>query len=175
MKLIIALVLVVIGVAGGGALGMMLKPDAKPEMAAEGGGDAMGDETKTMAKADMAPKKEMEPDEDPTEDPAAYVTIARQMIVPVVSGGETQALMLFEIALDVPEEHREVVLEREPRLRDAFLRELFELSYTGAFLETYTSDRVMEDLRQKLLAAARVHVGDRVTDILILDALRQEL
>ncbi|MEL6217007.1 MAG: flagellar basal body-associated FliL family protein [Pseudomonadota bacterium] len=164
MKLVIALVLLVIGIAGGGALGMMLKPMPEPE--------TMAEPVKTEEDA-MAEEKMKEEDAD--EVPSSFVTIARQMIVPVVEGGETRALMLFEIALDVPEEYRESVLEREPRLRDAFLRELFELSYTGAFLETYTSDRVMEDLRGKLLAAARVHLGDRVSDVLILDALRQEL
>lgn len=160
MKLVIALVLIVIGIAGGGALGMMLKP--MPAM------EGKAADAPKMAEKEMAA-------EAADEAPPTFVTVARQMIVPVVEQGETRALMLFEIALDVPEEHRELVLEREPRLRDAFLRELFEMSYTGAFLDTYTSDRVMEDLRGKLLAAARVHLGDRVSDVLILDALRQEL
>jgi hypothetical protein len=107
--------------------------------------------------------------------PASYVELSRQLIVPVVEDGRTRALMLFEIALDVPPEHRDAVLEREPRLRDAFLREFFELSHSGVFLRTYTSERVMQDLRERLRAAARVHVGERFNDVLILDALRQEL
>lgn len=161
MKAILALVLVVTAVGGGASLGWFLRPAAKPVEEPAAG-------VKAEAAAPVA--------EDDAEPPVpSYVKISRQMIVPVVEGGSTRALMVFEIALDVPSEHREMVFEREPRIRDAFLRELFELSYTGAFLETYTSDRVMEEMRSKLLAAAKLHLGGRVTDVLILDALRQEL
>lgn len=148
---IAALLLLVLAIAGGGALGLHFKPP--PDPAAEA--------------------QEIVP-EDETAAPG-YVTLARQMIVPVVDGGETRALMLFEIAVDVPEDKRDIVHEREPRLRDAFLRIMFEMSHTGAFLETYTDDRTMGELRGKLLAASRLHLGSGVRDVLILDALRQEL
>ncbi len=152
MKAILALALILGGIAAGGALGHWLRGKA-PE-----------------------PRAPATPDAPPgTADAArSYVSIGRQFIVPVVEGGETRALMLFEVALDVPEADRDLVLEREPRLRDAFLRELFGLAQTGAFLGSYTDARVMEDLRAKLLAAARLHLENRVDDVLILDALRQE-
>jgi hypothetical protein len=60
-------------------------------------------------------------------------------------------------------------------LRDAFLRVLFEMSYTGAFSSTYTDERVVDELRGKLRAAARRLVGDAVGEVLILDIMRQEL
>ncbi len=158
MKAILALLIVIAGVAGGGALGLVLKPAPDPDA--------------EPAEAPPEPAPVAEPGAPEVE--PAYVKLGRQMIVPVVEGGETKALMVFEIALDLPAAHRATAFEREPRIRDAFLRELFEMSYTGAFLETYTSERVMEDLRQKLLAAARLHLGPHVRDVLILDALRQE-
>ncbi|GMG83638.1 hypothetical protein LNKW23_28510 [Paralimibaculum aggregatum] len=164
MKAVIALLLILVFTGVGGALGLFLKP------AGPAGDHAAGPPDATDGPApDSAIGLEGE------RPPPSYVKISRQIIVPVVEGGTTRALMVFEIALDVPAQHREAVFEREPRIRDAFLRELFEMSYTGAFLETYTSDRVMEELRQKLLAAARLHLGTRITDVLILDALRQEM
>lgn len=162
MRLVIALVLVVAGIVGGGALGAILRPaPPAPEAGAEipGGGDA-------PQAAEAAPPS--------LEDPAGTVKLARQLIVPVVDGGVTRALMLFDVALDVPAGQQEAVFEREPRLRDAFLRELFEMSYSGMFEDTYTSDRVMDELRERLLAAARVQLGGQVNAVLILDALRQE-
>ena len=162
MKAVIALLLILVFTGVGGAIGLFLKPAGPaPDQAA--GADAAG------------PAPDAETGLEGERPPPSYVKISRQMIVPVVEGGTTRALLVFEIALDVPTQHREAVFEREPRIRDAFLRELFEMSYTGAFLETYTSDRVMEELRQKLLAAARLHLGARINDVLILDALRQEM
>ena len=156
MKLILVLALGLAGIAAGGALGFWLRGGPLPPP--------------QPSHADAPPEGHAPPDE-----PRSYVTIGRQLIVPVVEGGQTRALMLFEIALDVPEARRDLVLEREPRLRDAFLRELFGLAQSGVFLGSYTDDRAMEDLRQKLLAAARLHLGAEVADVLILDALRQEL
>lgn len=174
MKFIVAMLIVLLAIGGGGALGIMLKPAPEP---ASGQGEGAREKGSGHAPTDMdhadAPGADAHGDSGGAA--PAYVKIARQMIIPVVEGGKTQALMVFEIALDVPEKYREEVFEREPRLRDAFLREMFEMSHTGAFLETYTSERVMEELREKLLAAARVHLGARVSDVLILDALRQEL
>ncbi|MGF1445903.1 MAG: flagellar basal body-associated FliL family protein [Pikeienuella sp.] len=148
MKLLLCAALIVMGLVGGAAIGHLLRPNS--------------------GSATQAPAS-------PPSGPSDYVEIARQMIVPVVAGGETEALMIFEVALDVPASARERAFQREPRIRDAFLREMFEMSYAGAFADTYTSERVMEELRARLLAAARLHLGQRVRDVLILDALRQEL
>ena len=159
MRALLALLLVLASVSGGAVLGAML--------AAPPHGSGAADAAASAAEPEAEPGQPGEP--------ASYVKLGRQLIVPVVEGGRTRALMLFEIALDVPAEHHDSVFQTEPRLRDAFLRELFEMSYAGAFLGTYTSDRVMTELREKLLAAARLHVGERVSDVLVLDALRQEL
>ncbi len=171
MQKIIALVIVLFGVGGGLALGVALRPGgaapgpddamaraaASAEAAGEhGGGDAAGDDGEAGADRD-------------------YVKIGRQFIIPVVKDGETQALMLFDLALDVPRSMTERTYAAEPRLRDAFLRELFEMSYTGAFSSTYTDERIIEELRGKLRAAARRVLGDAVAEVLILDIMRQEL
>ena len=171
MRKIIALVIVLIGVGGGLALGVALRRgDAAPgpdDAAAEhgatgsggaenGGGDGAGHDGEAGADRD-------------------YVKIGRQIIIPVVDEGETQALMLFDLALDVPRSMTERTYAAEPRLRDAFLRVLFEMSYTGAFSSTYTDERIVEELRGKLRAAARRLLGDAVDEVLILDIMRQEL
>ena len=167
MKKILPIILLLIGILGGGAAGVFLKPAPAP-MEKE-----MMDKKEAMAKEDG---EEGEPTKDGEAGPGrAYVKIGRQTIIPVLDGGETRALMLFELAVDVPAEDAGVVHEMEPRLRDAFLRELFQMSYTGACLTEFTDDRVMEELRRNLTRAARNYVGEDLREVLILDVMRQEL
>lgn len=178
MKKLLPILLIVLGVVGGGALGMFLKP---PAPAAEHGEDDAGKQSADAGHGDAGHGEDTHAGDDghggeaSPEGQRDYVKVGKQIIIPIVEGGETKALMLFELAVDVPLGQRALVSEREPRLRDAFLRELFEMSYTGAFMTTFTDDRVIEELRRNLIVAARAHLGDIVSDVLILDVMRQEL
>lgn len=181
MRRIMAVLIILAGAAGGTALGVQLRPTqsgpgdghgAAPP-GAEGSAAAGEGESATGAEA---PEASGEPaGGEGSAGDRDYVKIGRQIIIPVVHERETRALMLFELALDVPRGMTERAYSAEPRLRDAFLRELFEMSYTGAFLTTYTDDRVVAELRGRLLAAARRVLGKAVAEVLILDILRQEL
>lgn len=180
MKKILPIILVVFGIVGGGAAGMFLKPAPEPASERE-------DHAEDAAKAEKHAEKEApavqnadEPDasaapDNPAVDGRAYVKVGKQTIVPVVEGGETRALMLFELAVDVPLERRDSVHELEPRLRDGFLRELMKMSHTGAFMETFTDDRIIEELRRNLVHSAQRVLGEDAQDVLILDVMRQEL
>lgn len=204
MKKILMILIVLAGIGGGAFAGLMLKPapgggeDAGAAAeggaageggdghaggegeaggdAGAGGGDAHGDagsgDAEGHGEAGGHAEGEGGADGDGARD---YVEIGKQMIIPVVSGEETQALMMFELALDVPVTMRDTVFMHEPRIRDAFLRVLFAMSHTGAFLDTFTDDLIVEELRQKLLAAARSELGPDVGDVLILDIMRQEM
>lgn len=157
MKKMLPVLLLLLGIGGGGAAGFFLKP--APELP-EGEDQA------------AAPAEIQSADEKTTRN---YIKVGRQTIVPVVEGGQTTALMLFELAIDVPSSRAGDVHDMEPRLRDAFLRELFRMSHTGAFLNNFTDDRIIEELRQSLTRAAREHLGNDVKEVLILDVMRQEL
>lgn len=158
MKKLIPILLVLLSAAGGAAAGFFLKPSTET--------------------ADAGPDGTSQP---PAPDPAqhdgsrAFVKIGRQTIVPVLEGGETRALMLFELAVDVPTGQTPMVHEREPRIRDAFLRELFKMSHTGAFLVDFTDDKIIDELRRNLTRVAREELGADVREVLILDVMRQEL
>jgi hypothetical protein len=106
----------------------------------------------------------------------SFVTVGRQLIVPVVGNRRTNALMLFDLALDVPVEMTEAVHALSPRLRDAFLTALLAMSHTGAFDGAYTDARVLDELRRELLGTARRILGtDAVAAVLVLDIMRQDL
>ncbi len=183
MKKILPILLVIIGIVGGGAAGVFLKP-SPPEMdpeieeadaqTAENDGQHEGEEAPAIDNVD-AQSEESSAEGPVSVEGRAYVKVGKQTIVPVVSGGETQALMLFELAVDVPLDRRDAVHELEPRLRDGFLRELMKMSHTGAFMTTFTDDRVIAELRRNLVHAARQILGDDAQDVLILDVMRQEL
>ena len=175
MKKILPILLLIIGIGGGGAAGFFLKPAPEPDVDAEdahaGAGehdDDHGDGYGNDPGGDYA-------ENDPEVTGRTYVKIGKQTIIPVVENGETKALMLFELAVDVPAATAPDVHELEPRLRDAFLRELFKMAYTGAFESNFTDDRVIDELRRNLTRAARKYVGDEVSEVLILDVMRQEM
>ena len=180
MQKIIALVIVLFGVGGGLALGVALRPgDAVPgpDDAAAGthSAEAAGEHGATEPVGAGHGGEDSAGDDGEALSDRDYVTIGRQIIIPIVKGGKTQALMLFDLALDVPSSMAARTQAARPRLRDAFLRELFKMSYTGAFSSTYTDERVIEELRAKLRAVARRLLGDAVAEVLILDIMRQEL
>lgn len=155
MKKLLPVLLIVIGIAAGAGAGLFLKP--APE-----GGAAEHHADEGPSEADEAAER-------------SFVKIGKQTIVPVVTEGETRALMLFELAVDVPATRVDQVHEMEPRLRDAFLRELFQMSYTGAFLTNFTEERIIEELRRNLTNAARTYLGHNQAEVLILDVMRQEM
>lgn len=169
MKKLLPIILVVLGIAGGGAAGVFLKPAPEPVEAKTDTAEAPPepeDQGELQGKGGGSATERTEP--------SSYIKIGRQTIVPVVEGGETRALMMFELAIDVPPSLTDRTLQMEPRLRDVFLRELFLMSNTGAFLTNFTDDRVIEELRLNLTHAARQHLGDGVKEVLILDVIRQE-
>ena len=168
MKPVLAIILVLAGTAGGAGLGAWLRPGevAPPGPPVRDPANPTGGRTGADASGPV----------DPAGESARldYVRLDRQMVIPVVEGGRTRALMLFEIGLAMRPGARERVFALEPRLRDAFLRDFFEMSYTGAFLTTYTDDRVVSELRAKLLDSARSYLGEDVSEVLLLDMIRQE-
>jgi len=103
------------------------------------------------------------------------VKFGRKLVVPVVEGATTRALMVIDLGIDVPAPLSDRVHAMEPRLRDAFMRVLFQMAAAGAFTETYIDARILEELRVALLAAARERAGSAVSDVLILDMIRKEL
>ena len=184
MGRLVPLFLILLGLGAGIGAGIALKPAHKAGIDAstkEGAGA-----TTAENKSDPASKNgkgKAIPDPGATEAPKdeteikerTYVSIGTQTIIPVVEGERTRALMLFELAVDVyPSAHDQAVM-LEPRLRDAFLRELLKMSSTGAFTKTYTEDWVIDELRKNLGKAARRFLGDGMREILVLDVIRQEL
>jgi len=95
------------------------------------------------------------------------VEMANQFVVPVVADGSVVSMVVMTIGLEVAQGVSERIYAREAKLRDAFLRTLFEHARLGGFLGDFTNPAIVETLRDELLSSAREEIGDGVLGILI--------
>lgn len=175
---ILPILLAVIGLGAGVGAGIALRPDpAEVAMLenpcgdiahadAHGEGEDHGD--KEMAKE--------EPDEK-EEDPSAYdyVKLNNQFVVPIVDDSRVGSLVVLSLSLEITLGQSEAVYRVEPKIRDVFLQVLFDHANAGGFSGSFTKTTRMEDLRTALREAAIGTLGDIVSDVLIVDVVRQDV
>ncbi len=104
-----------------------------------------------------------------------FARLSNQFIVPVVKGDKVVSLVVLSLTLEVEPGGTETVFATEPRLRDSFLRVLFDHANVGGFDASFTQSGTMTLLRRSLLEAATATLGQTVRDILIVDIVRQEV
>lgn len=174
MRKLLPLLLVLVGIGGGVGAGLALKPAPDPEAhAAEGEAPAGEEDAETPAEdhaAQPAPAGEGEPPDSSTE----FVKLNNQFIVPVVVNGRVNSLVVMSISLQVAAGNRETVFAREPKLRDSFLQVLFDHANSGGFDGMFTTSENLRTLRMALLESARKALGEMVSDVLIIDLVRQD-
>jgi flagellar protein FliL len=155
MRKLLPLILLLLGTAAGVGAGLALRPAPEPD----GASTAEGAE----APKPVAPNTEQE-----------YVKLPSQFVIPLLEGGRVGSLVVLSLSLEVPLGQTEAVFAREPRLRDEFLRVLFDHANTGGFRGTFTDTGNLVVLRRALLDAARKAMGENVSDVLITDIVRQD-
>ena len=189
--LILPLVLAVAGAGVGVGAGLFLRPasepsgetvddgTAAPEAGTEGGENAAeGESVAEGAAIDglaSGPATDPMPGRDrPPMDQIDFVRMTNQFVVPVLRQGEVRALVVVSVGLEVRAGLRETVFAREPKLRDAFLRVMFDHANAGGFDGSFTSGPQMAVLRRNLWEAALPVLGADLFDILITDIARQD-
>jgi flagellar FliL protein len=177
MRKLLPVLLALLGLGGGIGAGLALKP-APPaaEVVAEADGGAHG-EAAAHVQGEAAEAPPASAAHGGTEEAAAeedYVKLNNQFVVPVVADGKVTALVVMSVSLQVGAGGRETVFAREPKLRDSFLQVLFDHANAGGFDGTFTTAENLRTLRMALLEAARSVLGETVTDILIIDMMRQD-
>lgn len=171
MKKLIPLVLVLAGTGAGVGAGILLRPDAPPEV---------------IETTDAAMAEEMDQHEDKDKDHATddhgdehnsseYVQLSNQFVVPLVSGERVAALVVLALSIEVPAGGTDLVLQREPKLRDSFLQILFDHANMGGFEGNFTDAQMLDRLRRSLKEVAQKDVGkELVQDVLIVEIARQD-
>jgi hypothetical protein len=162
-KLLIPVIMLIVGLGSGVGAGLFLKPP--PEASAED----PADESPTEDSSSQAPQH------SENIEGREFAKLANQFVVPVVSEGKVTGLVVLSISLEVPAGGIEAAFAIEPRLRDGFLQVLFDHANVGGFSENFTSATNMRVLREELVRSAIHLAGDKVTDVLILDIVRQDV
>ncbi len=149
---ILPVLLGIIGLLIGGGAGYFLRPPPDP-----------------AAQAEAA--KPAEP--DPALVPE-YAKLSNQFIVPVVEKGKVTAMVILSLSLEVTTGSTPDVYNVEPKLRDTFLQVMFDHANAGGFSGSYTDGSNLVLLRSALLEAAKMVLGEKVSDVLITDIVRQD-
>lgn len=158
MAKMLPILLLLIGVAAGGGAGMFLKKPSE---------DCIGE---------ACPEEEHAAEDDDTDKAEPnYVRMKNQFVVPVVKNDRVHSLVVLDLSLEIELGSEELIYTREPKVRDAFLRVLFDHAHIGGFDGTFTESGRLSLLRVALLEAAQSVIGPSVSDILITDIVRQEL
>lgn len=165
MKLLLPLILTLVGVGGGIGAGLALKPEPVEDPLAAGHpcGDPAEAEGEDSAPAVAEVTEERE-----------YAKLNNQFVIPVVEDGIVAALVVMSLNLEVTVGSRTAIFAAEPKLRDAFLQVMFDHANIGGFSGNFTSGTNMRALRNELRRAAREIAGEQVTDVLIIDIVRQD-
>ncbi|MCB2135229.1 MAG: flagellar basal body-associated FliL family protein [Rhodobacteraceae bacterium] len=166
MGKILPILLGLVGLGAGGGAGYMLRPPAEDiaEMTSCTDTDATGTHGQSLATVTT------EPDAAARE----YVKMNNQFVVPVVEDGHVAALVILSLNLEVALGTTEQVYAREPKLRDGFLQVLFDHANAGGFRGAFTQSNNMDVLRVALLETAQKSLGSTVSDVLIVDIVRQD-
>lgn len=178
-RLLLPVLLALAGLGAGVGAGLALRPPAGAEPSAEDpakAGDAAGDAAGEAAGGAAAPEAAGH-GRAAGEDAGTgreFVKLNNQFVVPVVGGGRVTALVVLSVSLEVAAGGRESVFAHEPKLRDAFLQVLFAHANAGGFDGNFTAPSALRSLRTGLLEAARTVLGDLVSDVLIIDMMRQD-
>ncbi len=167
-KMLIPLILAGAGVGGGIAAGLALRPDQTESTAIAPCGDTGHDQLSHSGK---------EESHDPGKDGGAkeYIKLNNQFVVPVVSEGAVQSLVVLSLSLEIRQGQSEAIYVREPKLRDAFLQVLFDHANIGGFQGAFTEANNLDVLRLALAETARSVVGEVVAGVLITDIARQDV
>ena len=166
-KLILPIILMLVGVGGGVGAGLALMPSAEDEHAETA--LACGDE-----------QQHVEPVAAPEPEPASldnreYARMNNQFVVPIVTNEKVTAMMVLSLSIEVETGGKDAVFSHEPRLRDAFLQVMFDHANMGGFNGAFTAQSNMRLLRSALQDAADRVMNGHITDVLIVDIVRQDV
>ncbi|MFD1342211.1 flagellar basal body-associated FliL family protein [Litorisediminicola beolgyonensis] len=162
-KLLLPLLLALLGTGGGVAAALLMPDHTPPETA--------GCDPHSATPDPALPSAVGKPRDTGN---FTYLDLDKQFIVPVVEDGGVTAMVILSLSLEIDPELEDMLLIREPKLRDLFLQVLIDHGNAGHFGTGFTQTRSLQILRRELLVVAHRIGGDGVNDVLITEIARQE-
>ena len=107
-------------------------------------------------------------------DKVDYLKFKRQFVIPVMNDKKIDSLLIMNFNLELNEDAPSDSFQLEPKFRDAFMRDLLELSNQGLFSDDLTSPKTFEIIRETLLGSSRRILEEGVENVLILDIVRRD-
>jgi hypothetical protein len=162
IKFVLPVLSLIVGLGGGGAAAIMMGPAASEQHGA--GVDHSGTAEQDSATHDGE-------DDGPTE----IVKLPNQFVVPVIVNKSVRSMVILTVALEVEQGQADFVRTLEPKLRDTFLDELFNLAAMGGFRDELISRKTLEIVRAALSQRARDVLRQKAVAVLITDMARQDV
>lgn len=181
LKKLLPVIMILIGGGAGVAAGIFLQ--APPEVSAEDSTDTEVKDKDGKAQDDKdKPAKEPNDTEDAYGSGGGekgvgfeYAKMSNQFVVPLVRGEVVRSMVVMSLSLEVKYGTTDDVYTVEPRLRDSFLRVMFDHAAIGGFDGAFANNQNLKRLRRALKEEAYATLGDRLNDVLITDIVRQDL
>ncbi|MEM1074335.1 MAG: flagellar basal body-associated FliL family protein [Pseudomonadota bacterium] len=163
MKKLLPLVMLLLGSAAGVGAGVFLRP--APEPVAE------NEEPVEEKPSDYAKSEE----ETGSTDGKEYLKLSNQFVVPIVDGDRIASMVVMTLSVEISEGQGQAVYDTEPKIRDTFLRVLFDHAAIGGFDGAFLNNDNLDTVRRSLRGAAQKTFGaDFISDVLIFEIARQD-
>jgi len=160
MKLIIPLVMLLLGLGAGVGAGIFLKPEPEP--------------VETVAEEEPE-KVEAEVEDKGPSAGREYVRLSNQFVVPLVEEDRISAMVVMSLSVEVASGSGQAVFDVEPKIRDVFLRVLFDHASIGGFGGDFANTENLDIVKDSLKNASQKSFGDDfIFDVLIFEIARQD-
>lgn len=162
MKFLLPLLLAIVGVVGGVAIGIVMKPE--PVLTEE---EKAAIEEKQAAKAAL--------DKSLKAADSEYFQLTDKLVAPFKRGNGRSAFVAVHITLELAPGKMPFAETHEPKVVDAFLRVVVGFAATGAFDDHGHAPHTLEELNKELLKTVRAVLGDDVVrSVLIANLLTSD-
>ena len=163
MKMILPLLMLLLGTAAGVGAGVFLRPEPVPADPIKKDG-AVAEQKEEAAK-----------DPDEASPGQEYIKLSNQFVVPLVDEDRISSMVVMTLSVEVPEGEGQAVYDIEPKIRDVFLRVLFDHASIGGFRGAFANNENLDTVRRNLRNAAHKSFGeDFIKDVLIFEIARQD-
>jgi len=103
-----------------------------------------------------------------------YMKFKRQFVIPVMKENKIKSLVIMNFNIELNDAAPANSFNLEPKLRDAFMRSLLNLSNEGVFDDDLTSPETFDYIRETLVGASRGILSQGVENVLILDVAKRD-